>query len=164
MELVAGALYPVRLGLRSRLALETPRARSLRRDGEVQRQVGLEPAAGKLVSHPYHFERHAASVALVGDRRVAEPVADDPRAGLQGGANDVADELCARGEEEEEFAAVAGRVLALVFMTSIPSEARASQRRLTCVDLPQPSPPSKVMNLPRAIARFPCAQAFFGFL
>src|SRR5829696_2666464 len=114
LRVAAGALV---LALRDQalqldsLALEAvglpppdPGRRRLRAHTQQDRHVGPDPA-GRLVADlldPVGSEppRHP----LIGDARIAEPVADDVLAPLARGSDHLRDELGARGAEEEELA------------------------------------------------------------
>ena len=114
MELVACAFDGVCRSVRGAFAGEPPRSRSLRRNLQKQRQVGRKSVAGEVVGDANRVNRQTAPIALIGNRRVAEAVAHHPLAGFQRGAYDIADKLCARGEEKQQFASVARRVFVLV--------------------------------------------------
>ena len=88
-------LEPVDLG--TGLARET----DVRWQVEEDRQVGLEPTGGQALENPEVVCRDPSPVALVGDRAVREAAAQDDVATGQRGADDLGDELCPRGVEEE---------------------------------------------------------------
>src|SRR5262249_39109051 len=79
------------------------RARELR--GEVEEEsVVRPPAAGRQgVDLGDPLPRHAAAVALVGERRVGEAVAEDVDAAGEGRLDDRGEVLARAGEDEEEL-------------------------------------------------------------
>ena len=87
--------------MRSPPSSRPARDAELGRDVEEQGEVGFEPAGRRGVEAAQQIEIEAASVALVGERRVGEAVAEDDFAALQGGTDDLGDISGAVGEEEE---------------------------------------------------------------
>src|SRR4029453_17854149 len=104
---IAAAHAPVK---HQRLALEVVEApppdapESLRGiEIEEQREVREDPARGPHVQLADQVRIDAAAVALVGDRRIGVPVAEDDPAAREPRPNFLRDVLLARGHEQEDL-------------------------------------------------------------
>ena len=67
----------------------------LDRQVEQDRQVGPEAVGRELLERAELVERDARAIALVGERRVGEPGADDRLAGRERGPDDLASRAAA---------------------------------------------------------------------
>ena len=114
MKIISRALYAIRRSVRRLLAPAHPLARRLRVDVKQECKVRLQPIARKVVRLAHDAERKTASIPLVGDRRIAEPVGDDPCSGGKRRTYDILHELCARGEEKKKLGPVARRVFGFI--------------------------------------------------
>ena len=142
----------------------------LDREVQDQREIGRRVADHRLEQRVDHVEGHAMAVALVRGRGIGETVADHPATSRQG-RPDRAFEMVGAGSGVQEglgdwspaIGVALDQQLADAFGAGAPPGSRGLQRRRCrarlamppaasiCVDLPAPSPPSSVMNRPRAL-------------
>ena len=132
--------------------------------------------SGKVSAHHHllqrveHVERQAAGIALVDARRIGKAVADHPAPHAQRRPDGLVQVIGARGVEQQrlrqrrmrghrgvqdQLAHLLGerRAAWLARQQHVDAALRAtpSSSSLAWVDLPDPSPPSNVMNLPDAM-------------
>ena len=114
VEELAGLLDAVRRRGGGRLARGEARPGGFGRDVEEDREVGLQALRRKVVEvlQPRHVD--AAAVALVGEGRIGETVAQHPFAPRERGADHLGDDLRARREEEQHLAARNRRIRPLL--------------------------------------------------
>ena len=103
MEIVARTFYAVCRRVRRRLAPAHALTRCRGVDVEKDRPVGLQSLAGKIVCLADNVERKPTPIPLVCERRIAEPVGNNPRSCFKRGTDDVPNELSARGEEKKKL-------------------------------------------------------------
>ena len=144
------------------------RARKPLLDGNIEHEgeIGHEAAKRQPLERVDQRRRHAARSALIGARGIEEAVAHDPYALRERLADRGVHMVRPRHGEEQGFRErpelpdVAGeqgladllsrrRAARLARGNRVAPRARSLLTRMpTCVDLPAPSPPSKVINLP----------------
>ena len=144
-------------GLRRIRATSTGKSRQ-------HRQVRLQPSGGRIIQAPQLIHIQPASVALVGQGGVAEPVGDHDVAVRQCGRDDLLNVSCALAATNNSASArgpmgmrpnfTSRRIRApravlpgsATVTTRRPASRRKAESTRTCVDLPAASPPSKVMK------------------
>ena len=152
-------------------SLSRARARSLPfLEQEDERPVGEVFANAEGVDRAHSFDAEAARAALIGERTVDEAVGEHPCRPSQRGPDRLIDMVGAgRGEQQclgfgsPAISSPLQKQLADGLGAAAPAgltgdEARrcrdaasAAASALTCVDLPTPSPPSRLMKRPRVV-------------